>query len=238
MEALRNLEAISATEYEEQMRRKTAASGSFLDQLRYGLGLAKKEAGSFGQMWIKIGESLPDKISGGLTDALLDFAEGTKTAKQAFQDFAKSTIKWLAEIIIKQMLLNAISGYFSGSGSGGIPNYGSYNFVRPVSMHKGGIAGEPPIKKFHTGGVNVAPNEIPAVLRKDEGVFTPAQMDAMGGPQSIKVSIINKSDTPLVGSVDQPKVRLDEVVLNIVLEGTARNRGGFRDNMKGALGGS
>jgi hypothetical protein len=57
-------------------------------------------------------------------------------------------------------------------------------------LHKGGIVGREGeightptslfahAPRFHAG---IGPLEIPAILRKDEGVFTPGQMKALGG---------------------------------------------------------
>lgn len=43
--------------------------------------------------------------------------------------------------------------------------------------------------RLHSG---LMPGEYPAILKKDEGVFTPAQMRAMGGKQ-VTVNIINNA---------------------------------------------
>jgi hypothetical protein len=44
--------------------------------------------------------------------------------------------------------------------------------------------------RFHNGFM---PDEMPAILRKGEGVFTPEQMRAMGG--QVTVNIIDKNDS-------------------------------------------
>lgn len=48
-------------------------------------------------------------------------------------------------------------------------------------------------RRFHTGGI--VGSEVPAILKKGEGVFTPGQMKAMGGSNSapkINVTINNQ----------------------------------------------
>jgi tape measure domain-containing protein len=75
----------------------------------------------------------------------------------------------------------SLSNSFVPDGAGG--------FVRP--LHSGGIAGlegQAPrympasifatAPRFHAG--RIAPDEVPAILRRDEGVFTPAQMARLG----------------------------------------------------------
>lgn len=56
-------------------------------------------------------------FASGLSQAIVDFANGSKTAKEAFKEFAVSFLSEIAKMIIEQTILNAISSYFKSSGS-------------------------------------------------------------------------------------------------------------------------
>lgn len=105
--------------------------------------------------------------------------------------------------------LSGLGSIFSGMFAGGSPGYGGIDYggfasqgigyVGPSAFHTGGIVGADtgrPMRvandtfagapRFHSG---LMPDEFPAILQKGEGVFTPAQMRAMGGS---KVEIIDQ----------------------------------------------
>ncbi|MGE3230264.1 MAG: tape measure protein [Hyphomicrobium sp.] len=85
---------------------------------------------------------------------------------------------------------------FGGGGGGPLANAPLPSFAPTPSFHGGGIVGVDQVasrvvsldafrnaQRFHSGRKppGVGPNEVPAILHTDEGVFTPAQMKAMGG---------------------------------------------------------
>jgi lambda family phage tail tape measure protein len=49
-----------------------------------------------------------ESFASGLTNALFDFIDGTKTAKEAFYDFARSFLSEIAKMIVQQTILNAL----------------------------------------------------------------------------------------------------------------------------------
>lgn len=60
---------------------------------------------------------IEERIASGMTDAIMAWADGTKTASQAFREFASSFLREIAQMILKQMIFNAIkaiSGYADG----------------------------------------------------------------------------------------------------------------------------
>jgi hypothetical protein len=58
------------------------------------------------------------EFAGGMSSAIVDFIDGTKSAKQAMEEFAASFLESIAQMIIQQMLLNALraTGFFFGGG--------------------------------------------------------------------------------------------------------------------------
>ena len=131
----------------------------------------------------------------GIADAFGEWASGAKTFKDAFKDMAKNVIADLVSMIVKQAIYNALqSGSNSGSGSGGSSGgavAGSVvSSVVTAMFHGGGVAGSgegmpkmmPALAfagapRFPSG---LMPDEFAAILKKDEGVFTPKQMEALG----------------------------------------------------------
>lgn len=104
---------------DKQLRERKIASGDDMGAaFSLGLEKAKLKMQSDGEMMIYIGENIGDQIAGGLTSAWDSFITGTASAKEALIDFARSTISWLSQVILKQMLLNALQSVTGGSGNG------------------------------------------------------------------------------------------------------------------------
>lgn len=75
----------------------------------------------FGEQIKQITQQIKEQISGDLAGAFLDFAEGTKTAEQAFADFARSTIRQLTQMILQAQLFRLLfpqGGALSGAAAG------------------------------------------------------------------------------------------------------------------------
>lgn len=76
-------------------------------------------------------EEIERMFVGGMVSGLLDFAEGAKTAEQAFSDFARSFLRQITQMILEQQLLNALrsTSWFGGAsgalaGAAGFANGG------------------------------------------------------------------------------------------------------------------
>lgn len=98
---------------------------------------------------------------------------------KAFLQFAADFLLQIAQMIIQQTIFNAISGMFGGGGPGGV--------IAAAVNHTGGLAGDSSggtsravspgwftnAVRYHTGGIaGLAPNEVPAILQKNEEVLT------------------------------------------------------------------
>lgn len=67
--------------------------------------------------------ALADKFASGLSNAIVDFASGTKSAKEAFGQFAASFLAGIAQMILQTMILNSLKAAgLPGLSGGGLVN--------------------------------------------------------------------------------------------------------------------
>lgn len=103
------------------------------------------------------------------------------------------------------------SDYIYDLHSGGIvgSGEGSGRKLRPMSL----FAGAP---KYHSGGL--AGDEMPAVLKRGEGVFTPGQMRALGGGASnVRIEVVNPPGRPAEVESATPRFDAEGMVVTIVM---------------------
>lgn len=112
-------------------------------------------------------------IAGGLADAFVSVADGSKSAADAFNDFARSTINNLTKMILQAQLFNIIMGTFGGAinatAGSATPNNGG---------------GQTPLPKA-TGGFVSGPgtgtsDSIPARLSNGEYVIRAKAVKSLG----------------------------------------------------------
>lgn len=199
-------------------------------------------------------EALSQQISSGLMRSF----ESGKDAGRAFFDTLKNMARTtILEPMLKPVvqpigeaasqLSKGLTGWlgnlFSGGGAaasaapaGSFPTPG--DFVSTMVAHSGRGPGETPalrlvssstfdrVPRYHSG---IGPGERAAIIRDDEGVFTPAQMKAMGaaggrgGSQNVRVEIVNQGATPQQVSEVQPRFDAEGLVLRVVLRDLSDN---------------
>jgi lambda family phage tail tape measure protein len=180
---------------------------------------SKTELEKMADQWARLGDQMDKAATGWVSN----FVDGLATGKMNMADFARSVLEGLAKIIIQALIAKAIIaalGAFGLTGAqdsnlsiptpGGIPFGDSIGAVGAsvVQAHSGGVLGgdrgmasmvvDPSIftnaMKYHVGGIaGLRPGEVPAVLQEGEGVFTKAQMAAMGGgqqPVNVQVDVV------------------------------------------------
>lgn len=150
--------------------------------------------------------AIQEQMAGGLTDAFLDFADGTKTAREALSDFASDFLRFIAEAILKKQILNAIQ---SASGTGGF--FGALAGL----MHDGGRVGSATrsrsinpasimsAPRMHDGGVaGLKSNEITTVLERGETVRTTSQEQALQRQMSVAQAATPQLNVTMINAVD------------------------------------
>lgn len=188
LKILRNEGKITAEEHERALERTFSKPG---EAFANGWEKAMEKVRNASEFLYDLGEQLPEKLADGFTDAWEEFLDGTKSASEAFEDFARDVLKWIARMITKWLVMKAIQGVTGA--------------VTGTTAHKGGIIGKDtfPKKAISSALFSFAPrlhdginnklkkNEYPAILERDEGVFTKGQMKALGaaGGTSINVPV-------------------------------------------------
>ena len=208
-----------AAEAEAQRRLETARDW------QSGVRRALADLGREWSDWGRAAEDATRTAVRGAEDAIVGFVS---RGRVDIGDFARYVTETLARVFVRQTfglpLASLAADLFAPPGTGGANGLPGYADI----AHAGGIAGAlggmrrhgvPDAAwwgapRLHRGGL--AADEVPAILRRGEGVFTPAQMAALGGmsaPPSVVVEIRNQG-TPqqVVGR----QVRTDDLRRTIV----------------------
>ena len=123
----------------------------------------------------------------GMVTGQKTLADGFMDVMAAFGQWAADFLMKIAEMILQQLLLNALQGAFGGASmTGGLGGAMSsvMTGITAAKRHNGGLAGQgvgrsySPLvfanaPRYHTGGiVGLQPNEVPAILQRGEEVLT------------------------------------------------------------------
>ena len=117
-------------------------------------------------------EKLRDTIANSMTEAFVAIADGSKSAKQAFGDMAKSILKMILEMTIRMIILNTLMpkiGGFLGFKDGGVAGARSGG-VFPKGYQPGGISKGP------ESGYLVELHGVEAIVPLPDGKNIPAQL--------------------------------------------------------------
>lgn len=205
------------------------------------LNTTKLSIANVGRQAVISGEMIADRLSGAITNAFRAMAQAIANGEDAWEAFSTAFLQGIAEmlieigqLIIKQMILNALQGFLGGMGGGGgllsgllrhdggpVGAGGHHRAVSPawfagaVRLHEGGVAG-------------LRPNEVPAILEKGE-VVDPGDGSVFrkmfgGEQQAPSVKIVNAFDSGDVVSEGLNSAVGEQTFLNVV----RRNAGKVR----------
>lgn len=154
---------------------------------------------------------------GSAEDALAEFVA---RGKIDFKSLVDSIIADLARLAIRTRILGPLAGAF------GLPGIGALVGHEGLIVGQGGgrrrqvpaalFAAAP---RLHRGGF-IGSDEVPAILRRGEGVFTPEQMRALGrgDAPAVTVNFINRSGSPVTARQEPPRFDGQGWIINLVVE--------------------
>lgn len=168
-------------------------------------------------------DNVSSSLQGGLEGLFTDFISGTKSAKEAFSDFAQGVLTEVSKIIAKLLIQLAIQSMLSAYTGGASAGAGSLlSMVGAGVKHGGGGIGDAgrsrnvpwsffrSAPKYHTGGIiGLAPNEVPIIAEKGEEMLTatdPRHSKNIGkgskgqSDQVTRVTVNNMIDAPSIAS--------------------------------------
>ena len=186
----------------------------------------------------QLGQAAGQSIASAFGDAILRGEELSDVLVGLAQDLANIALQQAVLAPLGSELGGLLGGLFGGGSGGG----GGATQSASVGVgHTGGIAGHLPSSRmvdgavfanaprYHMGGLaGVLPGEVPAILKRGEGVFTPQQMQALGPRGDTVVQIV---DNRTGGSGDEGlQVSEQRIGDNRLIKVTIRDevRGGVR----------
>lgn len=216
-------EAIAAGEDEvEATRRGEAQKAAIRAQYVQEMSPMQKQFQEWGDLQANLAQGSArwmDSLAGGISDLIT----GTGDLRQTLQGILKDIVNTGVKYMMSGMFGNKSgAGAAGGKKAGAAAAGGSKKGLVPTA-HTGGIIGSSALSpkmahaamfagaaKFHTGGIieGLLPSEVPIIAKKGEGVFTPEQMDAMGG-FSQNQQIVISSPITVQGSAGSPEQNQD-----------------------------
>ena len=179
------------------------------------------------------------------------------TGKVSFSGFVDSVIADLARLAARHTIVRPLAGLIAGalpglfgggpasgeatpstgSQSAGV-RHGGETAARASHGHVRGSTVPPAIfdgaPRFHSGGIaGLRPEEVPVIVRRGEGIFTPEQMRAMGSP-NVTVQLENRG-TPQREVSRQVHVDPRGLIVAVVTDDLHRN-GPIRQTLARELG--
>ena len=183
-------------------------------------------------------------VYGTLSDSMAEFIRGTKSAKSVLQDFGNSVMNMMAKMAAQRLAATWMTGLLGTFGhhsiTGGVLAKSALaSTVSGLPVDSLGISVTP----FAKGGIVTAPTlAMIGEAGENEAVIplNAENLAAMGGGSKnpsggVVVNITNKSDSQVKVQNSSYDGELEKWVLDIVVDGAMRNRGGFGSNLKTAL---
>lgn len=188
-----------------------------------------------------------ENIYSSLSDSMAEFIRGTRSAKSVFQDFGNAVIQTMAKIAAQRLAaswMENIFGWFGGGRSSYNAGLLSANGIGGTSFSTGKYSFTNEalgLKTFASGGIVTAPTlgligesgEHEAVIPLNN-----ENLRAIGGNKGggVVVNITNKTDSNVKVENSSYDEDMSKWVLDVVVDGATRNKGGFGSNLKTALG--
>lgn len=127
-------------------------------------------------------DQIEDKMVNGMTDAIMAWADGTKSASEAFREFASSFLREIAQMILKQMIFNAIQSATNSYSKTQSANTGSNSDSSSGLIQLGLMAAKAYFGFAQGGYTGIGGKYEPAgFVHKGEVVWSQDDIKAWGG---------------------------------------------------------
>ena len=193
--------------------------------------------------WASYAATIADELYGTMTDSMAEFIKGARSAKSVLQDFGNSVLNMMAKIAAQRLAaswMTGLLGAFSSTRKSGF-TLGTGEKLDPSFGYTGSVVTG--FTKFAKGGIVTAPTlAMIGEAGENEAVIplNHENLSAMGGRSKsggVVVNITNKTDSKVSVQSSSYDEGLEKWVLDVVVDGASRNRGGFGTNLRTALGG-
>lgn len=246
--ALTNAADLGVITWEEMNDKMMRSTDNMIEAFKHGWEEAAVHYETQAERMQDMAETLHTAMRDGAAGALTEWVTKSKTAKEAFMDFAKQTLKEISLIISKMMILELIGSGESGDGGligaaiSKIPGMASGGEVPGVSPHTradniriNATAGEfmHPVKAVRHYGLEfmeaIRTLRLPKSL--STGVGYMSSLRANSGLQFAEGGLI-----PAAGTVPAPIVQTGDTNLKVVNVLDKDLMGGYLDSVAGEFG--
>lgn len=236
LEEVFNEGRISAEEYAEVLAllnnrqeklKQLVTGGDFWGGFQEGARESVRQLTDLTAAGREAGAQLVNSIGDGLTDAFTDIITGTKSAAQAFRDFAVTVLQEIARIAAKLLATKIVSSLFGGPAmeTGGILP-GNVTSTAPVkAFARGGIARRPTMALFGEG------NTAEAFVPLPDNRSIPVSFVGGGAQTGTQVSI----NITAMDSRDVQRALIEQQsTLRGIITNTMETRSSFRSAIQRA----
>ena len=162
------------------------------DAMGASIEAAKTPLMEFYDQLKQVGDSIAESFASGITDAFMAFIDGSKSAEEAFKEFAVNFLKQITQMILKATILYAIQTALGGAGGGLGGLFGGGGGIYGAG---GVFRGGRELKKFANGGVVSSPTLFPmssgAGLMGEAGPEAIIPLTRRGGKLGVEASPVN-----------------------------------------------
>jgi hypothetical protein len=143
------------------------------------------------QMMKEVGAQSAQFFASGMSNAMVSFISGTKSAKEAFREFAVSFLQQVAQMIMQMLILKAIKGVFGMAAEGGS--------FPAVAMAAGGVAGVDAVSgptyfpRFNVLAGEAGP-EVMTVMARPHNVVANGVNAVVGSVQGSQLAMLSAGD--------------------------------------------
>ena len=252
-----NAELLTAIGSAEELWR--AVGGTAAETAIAQLGTARIETQNFGQdadaaylKWDTLGGLFVDGLAGAFDQFAQAVANGEdkfESARDAFLQFAGQFLIQIAQMILKQLIFNALQGAFGGT------SFGSLIGIPAATGHTGGMVGSKRVgggnrvktvnpgifagaQRYHGGGMigGLSPGEVPIIAK--EGEYMADENDPLHpNNQTGKQSSGSNTDMTIYNLIDGEQVMRAALAAdkggNLLLNHIRANKDSFRAILNG-----